>query len=151
VEECTLAGTQVYYWYRDTLNVTADYIPMEGLNSDMVLVLLLGWVIVFMISMNGAEAGGAFLYFIAITPYVVLLIFLGIGLSTAGGPEGIAELFQADWEALKDARVWIDASSQIFFSLSVCFGGIVAFSSYNPVDQNLLRDATIVASVNRFN
>jgi len=148
VEECTLAGTQVYYWYRDTLNVTADYVPMEGLNSDMVLVLLLGWVIVFMISMNGAEAGGAFLYFIAITPYVVLLIFLGIGLSTAGGPEGIAELFQADWEALKDARVWIDASSQIFFSLSVCFGGIVAFSSYNPVDQNLLRDATIVASVN---
>ncbi|CAG5104311.1 Oidioi.mRNA.OKI2018_I69.chr1.g1191.t1.cds [Oikopleura dioica] len=101
-----------------------------------------------MISMNGAEAGGAFLYFIAITPYVVLLIFLGIGLSTAGGPEGIAELFQADWEALKDARVWIDASSQIFFSLSVCFGGIVAFSSYNPIKQNLLRDATIVASVN---
>ncbi|CBY18648.1 unnamed protein product [Oikopleura dioica] len=148
VEECTLAGTQVFYWYRDTLNVTADYIPMEGLNSDMVLVLLLGWVIVFMISMNGAEAGGAFLYFIAITPYVVLLIFLGIGLSTDGGPEGIAELFQADWEAIKDARVWIDASSQIFFSLSVCFGGIVAFSSYNPVNQNLLRDATIVASVN---
>ncbi|CAG5104313.1 Oidioi.mRNA.OKI2018_I69.chr1.g1192.t1.cds [Oikopleura dioica] len=30
VEECTLAGTQVYYWYRDTLNVTADYVPMEG-------------------------------------------------------------------------------------------------------------------------
>ena len=103
-----------------------------------------------MISMNGAEAGGAFLYFIAITPYVVLLIFLGIGLSTDGGPEGIAELFQADWEAIKDARVWIDASSQIFFSLSVCFGGIDAFSSYNPVNQNLLRDATIVASVNRF-
>jgi solute carrier family 6 amino acid/orphan transporter-like 15/16/17/18/20 len=49
---------------------------------------------------------------------------------------------------LGDAKLWVDASSQIFFSLSVCYGGIIAFSSYNPVNQNLLRDSGIVASVN---
>ena len=67
---------------------------MNGINENMLLVLLLAWFIVFMISMNGAEAGGAFLYFIALMPYVVLSIFLIIGLTTAGGVEGLQQLFK---------------------------------------------------------
>ena len=75
------------------MNITGDLTPVEGINEDMILVLLLGWFIVFMISMNGAEAGGAFLYFIALMPYVVLTIFLIIGLTENGGVEGLQELF----------------------------------------------------------
>ena len=70
-----------------------DITPVEGINEDMTLVLLLGWFIVFMISMNGAEAGGAFLYFIALMPYFVLTCFLIIGLVTDGGIEGLQQLF----------------------------------------------------------
>ena len=40
------------------------------------------------------------------------------------------------------------AASQIFFSLSVCYGGIISFASYNPVNHNFLRDSMIVALVN---
>ena len=58
------------------------------------------------------------------------------------------KLNSADWDRLSDARLWVDAASQIFFSLSVCFGGIIAFASYNPVNQNLIRDSVIVACVN---
>ena len=46
------------------------------------------------------------------------------------------------------ADLWVKAASQIFFSLGLCFGGVIAFASYNPVDQDLLRDSTIVASIN---
>lgn len=39
-------------------------------------------------------------------------------------------LFQ--WDVLKNPQVWLDAATQIFFSLSVAFGGLISFSSYNP-------------------
>jgi solute carrier family 6 amino acid/orphan transporter-like 15/16/17/18/20 len=62
----------------------------------MTLVLFLAWVVVFMISMNGSQAAGGMLYFIALTPYVVLAIFLVIGLITDGGLEGLSVLFQGE-------------------------------------------------------
>ena len=72
-----------------------DVLPFDGIDRDMILVLVVAWCIVFMISMNGAEAGGAALYFIALMPYVVLSIFLVIGLVNDGGIEGLQELFTA--------------------------------------------------------
>ncbi len=37
---------------------------------------------------------------------------------------------------------------QIFFSLGLAFGGLIAYASYNPVNNNCTRDALIVAFTN---
>lgn len=33
---------------------------------------------------------------------------------------------------LQSPRVWLDAATQILFSLSLAFGGHITFASYNP-------------------
>lgn len=44
-------------------------------------------------------------------------------------------------------QVWFKAVGQSFFSLSVGFGSIIMFASYNKFDHNVYRDAAIVSLV----
>ena len=69
-------------------------------------------------------------------------------LSQDGGQEGLNILLEPDWELLTTVGPWVDAAGQIFYSFGLSYGGVIAFSSYNPIDQNLYRDAFIIAFFN---
>lgn len=58
--------------------------------------------------------------------------------------------FRFQWEKLADPVVWLEAGTQIFFSLGLAFGGLIAFSSYNPVSNHCYRDAVLVSLTNFF-
>lgn len=60
----------------------------------------------------------------------------------------MAHLFTPRWDTLKDPVVWLEAGTQIFFSLGLAFGGLIAFSSYNPANNNCYRDALLVSFTN---
>lgn len=51
---------------------------------------------------------------------------------------------------LTDPVVWLEAGTQIFFSLGLAFGGLIAFSSYNPINNNCFIDAITVSLTNCF-
>lgn len=44
--------------------------------------------------------------------------------------------------------MWRDAATQIFYSLSVAWGGVTALSSYNKFHNNVFKDALIVCLTN---
>ena len=52
------------------------------------------------------------------------------------------------WEKLLDARIWLDAATQMFFTLSLGFGALIAFASYMPRKNNCIRDAYTVVLIN---
>jgi len=51
---------------------------------------------------------------------------------------GIYFYMKPDFNRLADARVWNDAANQIFFVLSVAYGGLITLSSYNKFNQSTL-------------
>ena len=53
-------------------------------------------------------------------------------------------------DRLADPQCWLDAATQIFYSFGLGFGGMIAFSSYNPKKNNCEKDAIIVSIVNWF-
>lgn len=45
-------------------------------------------------------------------------------------------------------QVWRQAATQVFFALGLGYGSVIAYSSYNPVNNNCHRDALMVSCIN---
>lgn len=52
------------------------------------------------------------------------------------------------WKLLADANIWKDAATQMFFTLSLGFGALIAFASYMPLHNQVMRDAYTVVFIN---
>lgn len=51
-------------------------------------------------------------------------------------------------EELANPATWINAATQIFFSLGLGFGSLIAFASYNQYNNNFERQAIAVSLIN---
>jgi NSS family neurotransmitter:Na+ symporter len=63
---------------------------------------------------------------------------------------GLGFLWNPDFSSLKDAKVWLSASGQIFFTLSVGIGVILTYASYLSKDDDVLLSGLTSASANEF-
>lgn len=63
---------------------------------------------------------------------------------------GLGFMWNPDWAALWDPQVWLAASGQIFFSLSVGFGLILCYSSYLRKDDDVVLTSLSASSTNEF-
>lgn len=114
---------------------------------DLTLCLFASWVIVFVIVARGVKSSGKAAYFLALFPYVVMFILLIRAVTLPGADRGIMFFITPQWEKILELRVWYAAVTQAFFSLSVCSGALIMFSSYNNFSQNVYRDSLIVTTL----
>ncbi|XP_075044528.1 sodium- and chloride-dependent glycine transporter 2 [Mixophyes fleayi] len=142
-----VSGSEEYFKY-NMLKISAGIEYPGEIRWPLVLCLFLAWVIVYASLAKGIKTSGKVVYFTATFPYVVLIILLIRGVTLPGAGDGIWYFITPKWEKLKDAMVWKDAATQIFFSLSAAWGGLITLSSYNKFHNNLYRDTLIVTCTN---
>ncbi|XP_024125295.1 sodium-dependent neutral amino acid transporter SLC6A17 [Oryzias melastigma] len=148
--ECEKSSATTYFWYRQTLNTTSTIAESGGLNVKMTLSLLVAWIIVCLAVIKGIASSGKVMYFSSLFPYLVLFCFLVRGLMLKGSVDGIAHMFTPKLEKMLEPQVWREAATQVFFALGLGFGGVIAFSSYNKIDNNCHFDAVLVSFINFF-
>ena len=102
---------------------------------------------VFIILVRGIKTSGKASYFLAIFPYIVLSVLLTRALTLPGSMEGVKYFFAPQWNKIFEPKVWYAAVTQCFFSLSVCYGSVIMYSSYNRFGHNIYRDANIVTTL----
>nr|XP_025741357.1 sodium- and chloride-dependent transporter XTRP3 isoform X2 [Callorhinus ursinus] len=73
----------------------------------------------------------------------LILAWLVVYLCILRGTESTGKL-----EQLANPKAWINAATQIFFSLGLGFGSLIAFASYNEPSNNCQKHAIIVSLIN---
>ncbi|XP_044298756.1 sodium-dependent neutral amino acid transporter B(0)AT3-like [Varanus komodoensis] len=147
-EECHKSTASTFFWYRHTLNISSDITQSGPFLWWMVLCLAACWIILYMCTIRGIESSGRVIYLTGTFPYILLTVFLVYGLTLPGARAGLIYLFTPNVDVLKNPRTWLDAATQIFYSLSLALGGLIAYSSYNPQKNDCEKDALTIAIVN---
>ncbi|XP_050737440.1 sodium-dependent nutrient amino acid transporter 1-like [Eriocheir sinensis] len=138
------SSEQFYYNY--VLKIKEDISDGVGLPDwRLTLCLLFSWLMLFLTLAWGVKSSGKVAYFTALFPYVVLFTLLGRGATLPGAVDGMLYFITPRWHKLLDPNVWFAAVSQSFFSLSVGFGPLFNFASYNKFSQNVYRDGWIIS------
>ncbi|XP_051160535.1 sodium- and chloride-dependent transporter XTRP3 isoform X1 [Leptopilina boulardi] len=150
VEECAKSSETAYFWYRVTLDASPTIDDGQGLKWWIVICLLISWLVVFCIVMKGIQSSGKVVYFTSMFPYLVLTIFFIRGITLKGAGAGLAHMYTPKVEKLLEPKVWLDAATQVFYSFGLAFGSLIAFGSYNTVNNNCVRDVLLVSFCNAF-
>uniref|UniRef100_A0A8C1ILC3 Transporter n=1 Tax=Cyprinus carpio TaxID=7962 RepID=A0A8C1ILC3_CYPCA len=87
-------------------------------------------------------------YFTALFPYVILLALLINNVQLPGAIDGIRFFIIPEWDKLLNVEVWINAAAQIFNSIGIGFGSLMAMASYNSYNNNILKDTLAISITN---
>ncbi|XP_049717004.1 sodium-dependent neutral amino acid transporter B(0)AT1 [Elephas maximus indicus] len=150
VDECAKSSSVDYFWYRETLNISTSIDNSGYIQWWILLCLTCAWSLLYVCTIRGIETTGKAVYITSTLPYIVLTIFLIRGLTLKGATKGIAFLFTPNVTELANPITWLDAGAQVFYSFSLAFGGLISFSSYNPVHNNCEMDSVLVSIINGF-
>ena len=118
------------------------------LQWPLVAGLALTWLLVFIIIHKGVHRVGRVVLVTVPLPVILLVVLAIRGLTLEGARAGIEYYLRPNFEVLKDPKVWLAAYGQIFFSLSLGFGIMIAYASYNRRRGDITNNAFITSLAN---
>lgn len=132
------------FLFGEYLALTASPLELGGLNFKVVIPLLLVWGVNYVVLSMGIKDGieKANKIFMPLLIAALLIVTLR-GLTLPGAMKGLDYFFSPNLSKLADPKVWVAAYGQIFYSLSICFGIMLAYSSYLPKESDIVNNAFI--------
>lgn len=80
----------------------------DGIGSPdlyLTLALLVAWLIIMSVLVKGIHSSGKASYFLAIFPYVILIVLLIRSVTLEGASTGIIYFFKPQWDRILDPSV----------------------------------------------
>ncbi|XP_055531694.1 sodium-dependent dopamine transporter isoform X2 [Wyeomyia smithii] len=150
INETRFASAASEYFNRYILELDkSDGIHDLGtIKWDMALCLLAVYLICYFSLWKGISTSGKVVWFTALFPYAVLLILLIRGITLPGSATGIQYYLSPNFDVIYKPEVWVDAATQVFFSLGPGFGVLLAYASYNKYHNNVYKDALLTSFIN---
>ncbi len=115
-------------------------VVMRGLNRGIERLAKIGMPVLFIF------AAALVVRVLTLGPHAVMLA--GGTSATFGPVDGLNFMYTPVWSRLGDAKVWLAAAGQIFFTLSVGMGTLVAYASYLKRSDDLTLSGLATCATN---
>lgn len=133
------------------MNLTGANENGASFQSPIIIFFLLCFLFNFLLVYRGLSRGLEAFAKLAMPLMGICSTIVLIRVLTIPGIEsGLAIMWNPDWSALKEPKVWISAAGQIFFSLSTGFGIALVFSSFLKKKDDVVLSSLSSASLNEF-
>jgi len=106
--------------------------------------LAISWVWIVLSIWKGTKTVGKVVYVTVLVPWAILIIFVVRGVTLPGAGEGLHFYLHPVFGELLKPGVWLAAYTQVFFSLSVGFGIMIAYSSFLPRKSDIVKNAFLI-------
>jgi SNF family Na+-dependent transporter len=136
------------FFEETVLNASASISHVGGINWWVFLAVTLAMLFVFVCVSRGVKGSGKVAIVTVTLPYLVLFVLFVRGVTLSGAGDGMLYFIEPDWSKLANFDIWVDAATQIMFSLSPAWGVLITFGSFLPRDEPVIRDACIIAGIN---
>lgn len=138
------------YFYNTVLNLSPNISTLGGINIPILLCLIGVWLMIYFSIYKGVNSVSKVVKITMPLPIIIIFILLFRALTLEGASTGLLYYLKPTFAALSSPEVWVAAASQIFFTLSLGFGVMIAYASYNKkgdVAGNSIWTALINSSI----
>ncbi|MGM0608151.1 MAG: sodium-dependent transporter [Candidatus Muiribacteriota bacterium] len=154
--------TLAYSWFAITGELSAldksncgsffgNFISFEGIFTPLVLFFILTFIINYLILRKGISGGIEKVCKVALPLLFFMALIIMIRVITLDGiSEGFGFVWNPDFSELFNVRMWLAATGQIFFTLSLGFGVIQTYASYLKKNDDIALSGLTSSSLDTF-
>ena len=145
------SGDTQTYFFNNVLQLSESVDSIGGIVPAVFIALLISWIIIYFSVWKGVKSVSKIVMITVPLPIILLIVLLIRAVTLDGAMTGITQYLTPNFNALfgpGSSAVWIAAFSQIFFSLSIALGIMMAYSSYNRKDSDINKNAFTIGITN---
>jgi NSS family neurotransmitter:Na+ symporter len=137
------------FFFKDFLELSESPGQSGEVRTPILVGLVVIWALIWLVVFRGVRKGIELANKIMMPLLLVLTaVLVAWSVTLEGAGEGLRAYVTPDFSQLSKPQVWIDAYSQIFFTLSLAFGIMIAYASYLPAKADITGTAVLTAVIN---
>ena len=136
------------YFFGEVLHISDGIGQIGGINWTIFAALVVVWIAIYFSVYKGVKSAGKVVAITMPLPVILLVVLFIRGITLDGAMTGLYYYLAPNFSALFDTEIWLAAASQIFFTLSLGFGIMIAYASYNKETQDIVGDGFVTALTN---
>ena len=133
------------FFYRKFLNVSSGPGEIGSISIPSLIGLALTWAVIYWIIKRGVGRVGRVVMISVPLPVILMVILFIRGVTLPGAIEGIKYYLTPDFSKLLEPNIWLAAFGQVFFSIGLGWGILIAYSSYRAKNTEIVNSGFIIA------